>query len=87
MEHEQELAKGVVLVVAHHLALKAVKAQLRRRGLHLYSFDQRELLTLAYQYRDEHPELITEAEETVRKVPQLRTLSERMQRQSKRKRS
>jgi hypothetical protein len=82
---DQELAKGVVMVVARCLALKAVKAQLRRQGLRLHEFEQRELMTLAYRYRDEHPELITEAAEIIATTPSLQKLAEQEERRRSRR--
>jgi hypothetical protein len=80
MEHEQKIAKCVVMVMARCLAMKAVKAQLRRRGLRPQSFEQRDLVTLAYAYRDEHPELIVQAEEMIATTPRLRKIAEQEER-------
>ena len=83
MEHE--LPKSVVMVMARCLALKAAKAQLRRQGLHLYEFEQRDLTTMAYAYRDEHPELIAQAEEMIATTPSFQKIAEQEERRRARR--
>jgi hypothetical protein len=83
MEHE--LPKSVVMVMARCLALKAVKAELRRSGLRFQSFEQRDLSAMAYRYWDEHPELIAQAEEMIATTPSLRKIAERERKRHERK--
>jgi hypothetical protein len=72
------------MAVARLAAIKAVKREIKARGERLAYFDQRDILTAARQYLSDHPELIEEAAETVRKVPQFRTLAEREARERRR---
>jgi fructose-1,6-bisphosphatase/sedoheptulose 1,7-bisphosphatase-like protein len=78
---------GVVMILARHRAAKAVKAQLRRRGLRTQSVEQGDINAMARTYFDEHPALIAQTEESVRNDRKLRTLAERIRRKRKRKRS
>jgi hypothetical protein len=70
----------------HHLgeAIKAVEQDIRAQGLRVMSVERRVILAAADAYLREHPELIEEAADTVRKVPELRTLAEREERQRRR---
>ena len=78
-------APATIMRLALFAAKKAVKQDIRDRGEKLVYIDQSDILTAAHQYLGEHPELVEEAAETVRLVPQLRTLAEREARERRRK--
>ena len=54
-----------VRVLAQQQAIKAVKHQLRARGLKVHSFAHRDIVAMARDYIAQHPELLAEAKETV----------------------
>jgi hypothetical protein len=71
---------ATVMALARLTAIKAIKQNLQAQGLKLAHVERQMIVSTAHKYLDEHPELIAEAAETVRKVPQLRTLAEREER-------
>jgi hypothetical protein len=76
---------AVLCILARRAAIKAVKAQLRARGVRLSYISARDIRACADAYLAQHQQkLIAEAMETVRLVPQLRTLYEREQRKLRR---
>jgi Copper resistance protein ScsC N-terminal domain len=75
---------ATTMTLAKFAAIKAVKREIQARGLRVSSVAQRVIVAAARDYLRDHPELIEEAAETVRKVPQLRTLAEREERQRRR---
>jgi hypothetical protein len=75
---------ATTIILARRSAIKAVERDIRAQGLRVTSVERRFILAAANSYLSEHPELIEEAAETVRKVPQLRTLAEREERQRRR---
>jgi hypothetical protein len=75
---------ATIVTLARHAAIKAVKRDIQAQGVRVASVEQRVIVAAASAYLREHPELIEEAAETVRKVPQLRTLAEREERQRRR---
>jgi hypothetical protein len=75
---------ATIITLARRSAIKAVERDIRAQGLRVMSVERRVILAAADAYLREHPELIEEAAETVRKVPQLRTLAEREERQRRR---
>ena len=68
--------RHVITVLARLAARKAVKRQLQAQGLKWARFSAAEISRMAEAHMRDHPELFTEAAETVHKVPQLRTLIE-----------
>jgi hypothetical protein len=79
--------RDVIVTLAKQAAIKAVKRELRAQGIELYQFAQREIVAMAREYLVRHRQrLVEEAAETVRKVPELRTLHEREQRDRRRNR-
>jgi hypothetical protein len=70
--------------VAKLAAIKAVKREMQAEGLKLAYIERHTIVAAANIYLREHPELIEQAAETVRKVPQLRTLYEREMRRCRR---
>ena len=73
----------IIMTMAKLLAIKAVKRDVQARGLKLAHIERKIIVSAADAYLRDHPELIEEATETVRKVPQLRTLAEREERRRK----
>ena len=65
------------MTLAKLAAVKAVKRDMRAKRLKLAHVERRVIVFAANIYVHEHPELIEETAETVRKVPQLRTLAGR----------
>jgi hypothetical protein len=65
------------MAVAKLAAIKAVKRDMQAQGLRTAHIERQTIVSAAYSYLRDHPELIELAAETVRKVPQLRTLAER----------
>ena len=62
----QERTMGrAVMVLARQKAIKAVKRQIRDRGLKPQYMALREILVVANDYLANHPELVAEAKETV----------------------
>jgi len=76
----------VIAVLARQAARKAVKRQLQAEGRKVSQMAAKEITALAEAYLRNHPEMIAPTAETVRKVPQLRTLAEREERQRRRNR-
>jgi antirestriction protein ArdC len=64
--------------------LNAVKCDIESQGLKHSCVAHKVITAAANVYLSEHPELVTEAAETVRKVIQLRTLYEREMRERRR---
>jgi hypothetical protein len=60
-----------IMTEARFAAIKAVKQGIRDQGGKLSHFEHRVIVSAADDYLLGHPELIEEAAETVRKVPQL----------------
>ena len=75
---------ATTITLANRLAIKAVERDIRAQGLRVTSVERRIIVAAARDYLRDHPELFDEAAETVRKVPQLRTLAEREERQRRR---
>jgi hypothetical protein len=75
---------AATMTIAKLAAIKAVKREAQARGLKVAHIERRVIIAAAELHLREHPELITEAAETVRNVPQLRTLAERAERQRRR---
>jgi hypothetical protein len=71
---------ATIITLATRSAIKAVERDIRAQGLRV-TFVERRVILAAANYLREHPELFEEAAETVRNVPQLRTLAEREERQ------
>ncbi len=74
---------AVVIVLAWQAAIKAVERQIYAQGLRPSDTERQIITSAAKAYLRDHPELIEQAAETVRKVPKLRTLAEREERQRK----
>jgi hypothetical protein len=73
---------AVLCILARRAAIKAIKQQLQAQGVRLSYISPRDIRAFANAYFAEHREaLIEHAMETVRLVPQLRTLYEREQRE------
>jgi hypothetical protein len=75
---------ATIMTVARQAAIKAAKRAIQAQGGKPAHVELRIIVAAANIYLREHPELIEEAAETVRKVPQLRTLAEREERQRRR---
>lgn len=65
------------MTVAKLAAINAVKRDMQAHGLKVSHVERRVIVSVANIYLTQHPGLIAEAAETVRKVPQLRTLAGR----------
>jgi hypothetical protein len=76
----------VIMILARQAARKAVKRQFQAQGLKVSHMQARVIAAAANDYLRDHPELLEQAAETVRKVPQLRTLAEREERERRRNR-
>ena len=74
---------AVVMTVARLAAINAVKRNMQAEGLKVAHVERRIIVSVARDYLCDHPELIEQATETVREVPQLRTLAEREERRRK----
>jgi hypothetical protein len=76
---------AVVMTEARRMAVRDAKEMILRVHGHrkLREMECRDLHRFANAYLATHPELIERAAETVRKVPQLRTLAERHERKPK----
>jgi hypothetical protein len=72
---------ATIITLAKRSAIKAIERGVQAQGGKPAAMPRRIILAAASAYLREHPELIEEAAETVRKVPQLRTLAEREERQ------
>jgi hypothetical protein len=68
---------ATTLTLARYLATKAIKAEMRARGLRPCSIEPAEINRAAAVYLHEHPELIERAAQRVATVPSLRELAER----------
>ena len=75
---------AVIMTLARLAAIKAAKRDLQAQGIKTAHVERRIITDAAHVYLTQHRELIAEAAETVRKVPQLRTLYEREMRQRRR---
>jgi hypothetical protein len=71
---------ATIITFANLTAINAVRRDMQGRGLKLAHIERQIIVSAAHNYLRDHPELIEEAAETVRKVPQLRTLAEREER-------
>ena len=76
-------APATTMAHVRYLARKAIRRQFQAAGLKLTYVKYSDIVAAANEYAREHPELIAEAIEAVRNVPQLRTLAEREQRKRK----
>ena len=74
---------AVVMTVAKLAAIKAIKCEMQAHGLKPAHIERSIIVSAASIYLNDHPQLIEQAAETVRKVPQLRTLAEREERRRK----
>jgi hypothetical protein len=72
---------GTIMTLARYAAVTAVKQSIRDQGGKLAHFEQRMIVSAVNDYLVDHPELIEDAAETVRKVPQLGKLAEGEERQ------
>ena len=72
--------------LARSSARKVVEERLRSEGVRVSTTPIRIIMEEANEYLKAHPELVAQAIETVRKVPQLRTLAEGEARDRARKR-
>jgi hypothetical protein len=77
---------ALISVLARSSARRAVEERLRNEGVRVSLTPIRILIQEADAYLRDHPELVQRAIETVRNVPQLRTLAEREARDRSRKR-
>jgi len=68
---------ATIMTTAKLAAIKAIKRDLQAQGLKPVHIERHIIVSVADTYLREHPELLEEAAEIVRKVPQLRTLAER----------
>jgi hypothetical protein len=75
---------ATVMTLARFNAVKVVTRQMQAQGLKVQYIERRIIVSAANSYLSEHPELIEQAAETVRNVPQLRTIAEREQRRRER---
>jgi hypothetical protein len=71
---------ATIMTIARQLAIKAVKRDMQAQGLKVVHVECRIITAAARDYLRDHPKLIEVAVETVRKVPELRTLYERHER-------
>lgn len=71
---------AVVMTVARLAAIHAVKRNMQAQGLKVAHIERHVVVSAANDYLRDHPELFEKAAETVRKVPQLRTLAEHEER-------
>jgi hypothetical protein len=76
----------LIAVLARSSARRKVEERMRSEGVRLSVTPLRIIIEEARAYLRDHPELVQQAIETVRKVPQLRTLAEREARDRARKR-
>ena len=76
---------ATIMTLAKLAAIKAVKREYQAQGKRVVHIERCVIDAAAMVYLREHPELIEEAAETVRKVPQLRTLSDREDRERQRR--
>jgi hypothetical protein len=76
----------LVITLARQKAIKAVKREYQDRGLKPAYIQWSVIRAAADEYLGGHPELFEEVKESVRKVPGLRTLYEKEQRELARKR-
>ena len=83
----QGLPAGAVMTLAKFMAVNVVKRNMQARGLKPAHIERWIIVAEARDYLRDHPELIEHAAETVRKDRKLRTLAERIERQSKANRS
>ena len=75
---------STIMTLARLAAIKAVNRDMRAKGLHVGRIERRVITAVTDVYLTQHPELIDAAAESVRKVPQLRTLYEREMHQCRR---
>lgn len=73
-----------ILTLAKLAVIKAVKRHMQAQEIKTAHVERRVNVAAADVYLTRHPELIGEAAETVRKVPQFRTLYEREMRRRRR---
>ena len=76
----------LISVLARSSARRVVEERMRAEGVRLSVTPLRIIMEEANEYLKAHPELVAQAIETVRKVPQLRTLAECEARDRARKR-
>jgi hypothetical protein len=75
----------VIAALAHRRAIKAVKHQIKAKGLRLADFAYRAIVAQAEEYLIEHrTQLIEEAAEMVRGCAELRKMYKREQRERQR---
>jgi hypothetical protein len=77
---------ATIMTMARLAAIRAVKRDIQAQSGRAARVELATILNAASAYLRSHPELIDEAAETVRKVPQLRTLAEREERERRRNR-
>jgi hypothetical protein len=75
---------AVIMTLTKLAAINAVKRELQSQGLKPGQIERKVITAAANVYLTQHPELIKEAAESVRLVPQLRTLYEREMRERER---
>lgn len=74
---------AVIMTVARLAAIKVLKRNMQAQGLKVAHIERHVVVSAANDYLRDHPELFEKAAETVRKVPQLRTLAAREERHRK----
>jgi len=74
---------ATIMTLAKLAAIRAVERDMRAQGLKVAHIERKIITAAANIYLTQHPELIADAADTVRKVPQLRTLAEREERRRK----
>ena len=74
---------AVIMTVARQAAIKAIKQSIQAQGGKPVHIERQIIVSAANNYLRDHPELIEQAAETVRKVPEFRTLAEREERRHK----
>jgi hypothetical protein len=77
------IMNATIITVARLAAIKAVKREKQACGLKVAYIERRVIAAAAHDYLRNHPELLEEAAETVRTVPELRTLAARAERRHK----
>jgi hypothetical protein len=75
-------APATTMAHVRYLARKAIRKQMQAQGLKLSAVEYKTIVNAAHDYvRDHRDELVAEAIQAVRSVPELRTLAEREARQ------
>ena len=64
----EHISIAAVKVLAKQAAIRLVKSELQRQGIHVHSVPARDVQISAIQYVDAHPELIDEARERAQRL-------------------